>query len=134
MGSYLYRAIGKPFDVLLPDQTSEKARLFKYWMKPHYDIWESVLRCWKVYGEWEQGAARNYRLQLGKLMSTLEVRVGILADGDDEKKVTRPAEGWRAMLWARPRHYVWDDPNYEDAQWGNIKFNGTVWEFIPKQV
>jgi hypothetical protein len=136
MGSYLYRAVGKPVDVLLPDQTIEKARIFKFWMKPFYDVWDSVVSGFKVYSDFEKSVARKYRLQLGKLESTLEVRIGILAnaDEDDGKKIVQPAEGWRAMLWDRPRHYVWDDPNFENAKWGTIQFNGTIWEYIPKKV
>ena len=114
MGSYIYKAFEKPFDITI-GQNLYQARKAKFWMKPYWDIFEEALNgsCLSYYSQSEKALYKKYCLHLGKLFTTKAVPVFILVHEDDKYKITKDSE---ILLFDSPKHYVVDDPNWEGAK------------------
>jgi hypothetical protein len=132
MGAYLYRTFGKEFDVIIDGQP-RRARMCKYWMKPHWDTFEDALRghCSSFSSDWEKSIFKKYTLQLGKLNASPAVSVFVISQHENEGKTTiekRPDAGDRVLIFNREKRYVIDDPNYENATIRYLCRVGGIWE------
>ena len=132
MGAYLYKTFGKEFDVIIDGQ-SRRARMCKYWMKPHWDTFEDALRghssSWA--SDWERRVFRSYVLQLGKMNASPAVSVFVLSQHENEGKTAiekHPDAGDQVLIFTREKHYVVDDPNFEGATILCLRRAGGVWE------
>jgi hypothetical protein len=138
MGSYLYRVFGKEFDVIIDGQP-RRARMAKFWMKPHWDAFEDALRgrCSSWASDWDRGTFRSYCLQLGKLNASPAVSVFVLSQHDEDKTpgpAKRPDEGDQVLVFTREKHYVVDDPNFEGATILNLRRAGGAWEATKEKI
>jgi hypothetical protein len=132
MGSYLYRVIGKTFDVVIDGQP-RPARMCKFWMKPFWDAFEDAIRgrCASWANDWSKQVFRKYTLQLGQLNKTPAVSVFVLSAHDRETEPAaskRPDDGDRVFVFKNDRHYVVDDPNWEGATVLYLRRAGGEWE------
>jgi len=138
MGSYLYRTFGKEFDVIIDGQ-ARRARMCKFWMKPRWDTFEDALRghCSSWSSDWEKGIFKSYVLQLGKMNASLAVSVFVMSQHDDDTKpalVKRPDTGDQVLVFTREKHYVVDDPNFENATILYLRRAGGIWEATKEKI
>lgn len=131
MGSYLYKATGKEFDIIV-DGAPRKARMMKFWMKPYWEQFEDAIhgRCSSWADSWEKKIFHKYCLQLGRLNKTPAVAVMVLSQHSSNNfpnLIKKPTEGDTVMIWGRDRHYVVDDPNYENAACKKLILSSAGW-------
>jgi len=131
MGAYLYKVYGPDFPVKIfnspslensPATTESAARMCKYWMKPYWEAWDTAVfggRSMSFWSDSEKRCCKLYKLWLGKLNKSEPVSIFVLSR--DEKR-NKPAEGDMVLVFPSPRFYVWDDPNWEGARIGTLRW------------